>query len=108
MGVGSVLGTQYYNYATWLDIYNLNVGKEIQSFSNKDDVIGVELTLWSEVSNQYSHHLKMWIRSSSMAERAWTSKEYRSKPDFFRRIVAHERLMNRRGIPTAPATCQQC
>ena len=41
MGVGNILGTQYYNYATWWDIYNLNVGKEIQSFSNKDDVIGV-------------------------------------------------------------------
>ena len=73
MGVGNYKGDAYHNYATWWQIYNLNVGREIQAFSNKDEVIGVELTLWSEMSNQYTHHLKMWIRSSSMAERAWTS-----------------------------------
>ena len=60
------------------------------------------------MSNMYTHHVRIWIRVSSLAERMWTDEEYEAKPDFFRRITAHERLMNRRGIPTAPATCQMC
>jgi len=52
--------------------------------------------------------MKIWIRSSAFAERVWTTKEYQSKPDVLGRITAHERLMNRRGIPTAGATSQQC
>lgn len=47
MGVGNYLGNSYYNYATWLDMYNLNVGREITASPHKDNVIGVELTLWS-------------------------------------------------------------
>jgi hypothetical protein len=39
-----------------------------------------------------------------MAERFWTAENHKIKPDFERRITAHEKLMNRRGIPTAPVT----
>ena len=74
----------------------------------KENILGPAITLWTELSNIYTHHIKIWIRSSSMAERAWTDKDYEPKPDFLRRLTNHEQLMNRRGIPTAPATCQQC
>lgn len=108
MGVGNYFGVNYGSYATWLEIYNLNIPKMISNYKNKDNVLGAELTLWSELSNRYTHHLKIWIRGSSLAERTWSSVNAPAKPDFFRRITAHERLMHRRGIPTAPATCQQC
>jgi hypothetical protein len=49
--------------------------------------------------------MKIWIRSSSIAERLWNTQNFNAKPDFFGRITAFERLMNRRGIPTAPGTC---
>jgi hypothetical protein len=29
MGFGNIFGKQYHDYGTWLDIYNLNIGKEI-------------------------------------------------------------------------------
>jgi hypothetical protein len=108
MGVGNFLGVGYGMYQTWLDIINIDIGRMITDYKNKNNVIGAELTLWSEVSNRYTHHLKMWIRSSSLAERVWNLATINPKPDFFRKITAHERLMNRRGIATAPATCQQC
>lgn len=108
MGVGNYFGVSYGSYGTWLDIYNLDLGRMIATYNNKNNVLGAELTLWSELSNQYTHHQKIWIRSSSLAERSWTFDPINPKPDFFRRITAHERLMNRRGIPTSPATCQQC
>lgn len=89
-------------------MYKINLGKEIQGMVNKDNILGCAITLWTEVSNIYTHHTKIWIRSSAMAERAWTDVEHEAKPDFLRRLSNHEQLMNRRGIPTAPATCEQC
>ena len=108
MGVGNYYGVNYGSYSTWLDLYNQNIGRMVASYANKQNVLGAEITLWSEISNRFTHHLKIWIRGSSLAERTWTIANYPAKPNFFRRITAHERLMNRRGIPTAPATCQQC
>ena len=52
--------------------------------------------------------MKIWIRSASLAERTWTPEQLIAKPDTLGRITAQERLMNRRGIPTAGATSQQC
>lgn len=67
MGAGNILGNQYYDYATWQDMHIFNIGKEIESFKNKDKVIGSVVTLWTEMSNYYTHHAKIWIRSSSIA-----------------------------------------
>lgn len=108
MGVGNYFGFNYGTYSSWLDIYNLNIQRKKSIYKHPTKVLGAEVTLWSELSNQYTHHVKIWIRTSSLAERTWTIQDYPAKPDFFRRITAHERSMNRRGIPTAPATCQQC
>ena len=47
MGVGNYLGVSYGSYATWMDLYNLDIGKMIQSYANKANVLGAELTLWS-------------------------------------------------------------
>ena len=52
--------------------------------------------------------MKIWIRSSSFAERVWTTEQLPAKPEALGRVAAHEQLMNRRGIPTAGATSQQC
>jgi hexosaminidase len=108
MGVGNYLGSGYGSYLTWLDLYNRNVHADIQGYSNKANVLGAEVCLWSEMSNRYTHHQKIWIRSSSLAERLWNSEIKTIKPGVLRRITAFERILHRKGIPTAPATCQQC
>lgn len=101
MGVGNYYGVNYGNYVSWLDLYNTQIPFD-------KNILGAEVCLWSEINNRYTHHMKIWIRSSSFAEKTWNLNKNPAKPWFFGRITAHERLMNRRGIPTAPATCQQC
>ena len=108
MGVGNYLGVSYGTYATWLDLYNQNIADMLKTYKNRDNVLGGELTLWSELNNQYTHHIKIWIRGSAFAERVWNTQTFNPKPDVLGRLTAHEHLMNRRGIPTAPATSQQC
>jgi hexosaminidase len=108
MGVGNYYGVGYGSYINWLDFYNRNLKNEIQGYRNKDNVLGAEACLWSEISNQFTHHLKIWMRTSSLAERLWNSKIRVIKPGVLRRLAKQERLMNRKGIATAPVTCQQC
>ena len=67
MGVGNYLGVSYGNYQTWLDLFNIVIGKMIENYPNKNNVLGPEVCLWSELNNQYIHHMKIWIRSSAFA-----------------------------------------
>ena len=102
------MGVSYGNYQTWLDLYNQDIGRMVEAYENKKNVLGAEVCLWSELSNQYMHHMKIWIRSSAFAERVWTTEPFIPKPDALGRVAAHEQLMNRRGVPTSGATSQQC
>jgi hypothetical protein len=34
MGVGNYFAVAYGNYATWLDIYNLDIGRMIMGYAN--------------------------------------------------------------------------
>lgn len=89
MGVGNYLGVSYGNYQTWLDLYNLNIGNMVKNYANKNNVLGAEVCLWSELSNQYVHHMKIWIRSSSFAERVWNTGEMSAKPEGLGRVAFH-------------------
>ena len=89
MGVGNYYAMAYGTYNTWLDIYNQNIGEMAKKHVYKDKILGAEATLWSEISNKYTHHLKIWIRSSSLAQRTWIVSSQGAKPDFFRRLTAH-------------------
>ena len=70
--------------------------------------MGSELTLWSENSNMYTHHTKIWIRGSAFADDLWGTPFAKESYKLLGRITAHERLLNRRGISTSPATSQYC
>lgn len=108
MGVGNYLGVGYGSYVNWMDIYGRNIHNEAKSNPNKDAIIGAEVCLWSEISNQYTHHIKIWMRTSSLAERLWNPDINNVKPGLLGRLAKHERVMHRRGIPTQPVTCQIC
>jgi len=47
MGVGNYLGVSYGTFVTWLDLYSQDMGKMIESYENKKNVLGAEVCLWS-------------------------------------------------------------
>jgi len=40
MGVGNYLGVAYGNFQTWLDLYNQDIGRMIDNYENKKNVLG--------------------------------------------------------------------
>ena len=40
MGVGNDLGVSYGNYQTWLDLFNIDIGRMVENYDNKRNVLG--------------------------------------------------------------------
>ena len=75
-GAGNTRGQQYRygRYFTWFDLHKSvsklkNTTRHLQNnkMHPSSFIIGVEPTLWGEVSNKYTHHQKIWIRCSAVA-----------------------------------------
>lgn len=47
MGVGNYYGVNYGSYVTWLDLYNMDISKIAMTYTDKNKVLGAEVTLWS-------------------------------------------------------------
>ena len=107
-GVGGPKGDQVGYYSVWTAIYRQNIAKELGTNALLQKVMGRSAVLWSWTSNEYTHHVKIWARTCAMAERLWNSKGDQRGSRVLERITRHVRIMDRRGIPTAPVTCQQC
>ena len=60
-GFGNYLGVRESSYTTWLELYSINFAKDFKD--NNLNALGVEAVLWSQTSNQWTHHLKLWMRS---------------------------------------------
>ncbi len=72
MGVGNYYGNFYGSYTTWLDFLNESLPTMIKGLKKSENVYGAEVALWSEINNQYTHHLKVWVRSCVFADLIWS------------------------------------
>jgi hexosaminidase len=104
VGFGNRNGRTYQTYIRWRDLYKFNPRYE------KVNVIGGEVCMWSELSNQHNHDQKVWTRTSVLAERLWNEKISLadSLRDIATRLVAQTRRLKRRGFKTSAVTVQLC
>ncbi|XP_037295173.1 beta-hexosaminidase subunit beta isoform X2 [Manduca sexta] len=80
-----------------------------------DKIVGGEVCLWGETADDTDVIMKVWPRTSAVAERLWTGLDYMNPPKEFvttmdrRRIEEHVCRMRRRGIaaqpPNGPGFC---
>lgn len=72
-GIGNIwFNTSAGNYITWKKIY-----QGFQIFPegvDKSKILGAEVTLWGEVSNDDLLENNLWMRSTAFAERLWTEQ----------------------------------
>lgn len=54
-------------FKTFWDIYKYDP----YQYSNDTDILGGEVTAWSEMLSQYNLHSFVWPRSAAMADRLW-------------------------------------
>ncbi|KAJ2522253.1 Glucosamine-6-phosphate isomerase (Glucosamine-6-phosphate deaminase) (GNPDA) (GlcN6P deaminase) [Coemansia sp. RSA 2049] len=61
-------------YKSWMHIYNFDPFANITDSAEKKLVVGAEVALWSEQSDETSIDNYLWPRVSAMAETSWAGK----------------------------------
>lgn len=84
-GIGNIwFNSSAGSYITWKQIYQ---GFEIfPQGVDKSKILGAEVTLWGEVSNDDLLENNLWMRSTAFAEKLWTDKT-RSIKDLVKEVV---------------------
>lgn len=106
VGYGNRFGGDYLtSIETWKTMYDLNT----QIPNIKATIVGAEALLWSELSNDNTHHQKMWPRAGSVIERVWNRNvQTGNYAAIVNRLAEQGRRLTARGIPAMPVTVELC
>ena len=104
LGFGNIHGNSYGKYIAW---------KEAYSFEPKVknvNIIGGESAIWSELNSGSTHDVKVWSRTSVIAERLWDTNIILAKNELniFKRLVSHNERMRKRGYKVASISSGLC
>ncbi|KAJ2504954.1 Glucosamine-6-phosphate isomerase (Glucosamine-6-phosphate deaminase) (GNPDA) (GlcN6P deaminase) [Coemansia sp. RSA 2052] len=61
-------------FKTWMHVYNYDVAANITDPAQKKLILGAEVALWSEQTDEQVVDARLWPRASAMAETAWSGK----------------------------------
>ncbi|KAJ2777402.1 Glucosamine-6-phosphate isomerase (Glucosamine-6-phosphate deaminase) (GNPDA) (GlcN6P deaminase) [Coemansia interrupta] len=61
-------------FKTWMHIYNFDAFANVTDPEQRKLVIGAEVALWSEQSDETVIDARLWPRAAAMAETAWSGK----------------------------------
>ena len=106
---GRMINSDFYHYycdypysmTPLMKTYNYNpIDRKIR---DKSTVAGVEVPIWTEYINNFSHLCYMFFpRFTAVAETGWTERKNKNAADFQRRFLAYEKILDEIGIDYAP------
>ncbi len=106
---GKMINSDFYHYycdypysmTPLMKTYNYNpIDRKIR---DKSTVAGVEVPIWTEYINNFSHLCYMFFpRFTAVAETGWTERKNKNAADFQRRFLAYEKILDEIGIDYAP------
>jgi len=110
-GAGNYFGNKSWcdPFHTWLDMYTFEPTKTLNSEQIKR-VLGLEVALWSELNDGSSLLNKIFPRTNSMAEKAWSPLDngYSSNYTVFVRLNNWRKTISTRGIDVQPISAGYC
>lgn len=107
IGYGGARGADYGTVERWEGMFELDYAYP----RLKGQVLGAVVTLWSEVSDDWTASQRIWPRSCAMAERTWNGATYYPGYDrmaVLRRLNAHGQRLRSRGVAVTPLADQLC
>lgn len=92
-------------YSTWKQIYQ---GFEIfPQGVDKSKILGAEVTLWGEVSNDDTLENNIWMRATAFAEKLWTNQT-RTIHELVKEVVAISNQLIQMGVSPSPIVSEFC
>ena len=92
---------------TWSTIWDHNPYFNVPE-GRKDDVLGAETALWSEMNTEFNIGTKLFPRSAALAFRYWGKDEALTKTQSMERLIRFEWRLKRAGLATQPVTLRYC
>ncbi len=97
-----LIGNTHYSL-TGRDDPDFNYAEELSVLPNvpteaKENIIGGEATLWTEMVNHNNIDLRVWPRLFAIAERLWSSKEQVDVDDMYLRLEKMDHFASRIGL----------
>ena len=74
---------------------------------DKDRILGAEVTLWGEVSNEDTLENNLWMRSTSFATKVWSPQSMKTW-ELAEGLVKIQRALNEMGVAASPFTSEFC
>lgn len=105
IGFGNRYGSSYGHMQEWRKMYTFN-----PRITNVN-VIGGEVCMWGELSNQWTHEQKVWNRASIIGERLWNDKlaaTESSVKNVAQRLITHSARFRERGFKVRAVTVGLC
>ncbi|ORX70934.1 hypothetical protein DL89DRAFT_267039 [Linderina pennispora] len=62
-------------FKTWMHVYNYDVLANITDPAKQKLVLGTEVAIWSEQTDEHSFDPRAWPRAAAMAETGWSGKK---------------------------------
>jgi hexosaminidase len=105
-GIGNIwFNSSAGTYSTWKQIYQgFNV---FPQGIDKSRILGAEVTLWGEVSNDDTLENNIWMRATAFGEKLWSDK-VRTVKDLVKEIVAIEDELIKMGVSPSPIVSEFC
>lgn len=105
-GIGNIwFNSSAGSYITWKQIYQ---GFEIfPQGVDKSKILGAEVTLWGEVSNDDLLENNLWMRSTAFAEKLWTEKT-RPIKELVKEVVMIQNELIKIGVSPSPIVSEFC
>jgi hypothetical protein len=105
-GIGNIwFNSSAGSYHVWKQIY-----QGFQLFPqgvNKTKIIGAEVTLWGEVSNDDLLENNLWMRATAFAEKLWTDQPQTIK-ELVKGIVVIQNELIKLGVSPSPIVSEFC
>ncbi|KAJ2838598.1 Glucosamine-6-phosphate isomerase (Glucosamine-6-phosphate deaminase) (GNPDA) (GlcN6P deaminase) [Coemansia sp. 'formosensis'] len=61
-------------FKSWMHVYNYDVAANVTDPAQKKLILGTEVALWSEQTDEHVIDARLWPRAAAMAETAWSGK----------------------------------
>lgn len=105
-GQGNIwFNTSAGSYSVWRNIYeNFHVFPKL---TLKSRILGAEVTLWGEVSNDDTLENNLWMRASAFAGKVWSTKTL-PIVDVVRELVSLQYELYKMDVYASPITSEYC
>jgi len=95
-------------FHTFMNLSNFDPYLPLQYNITRDQIVGAEICMWSELVTPEALSTKIWPRANGFAEKVWNAEANVSQKDLVRRISKITKILKKQNIDVGAVTSEFC